>query len=128
MSYDKYYKKFLVLLEEAEKDFANKCYNKAVSALWFSVESLLKGIVLRINGWIPEEPGKLISLFAKILEKRFPSKAHLMKQIHKLYIHRVRADHRADIYEAEIARKIYFDARRLINELMIIAKNLGINC
>ena len=122
MSYSRYIRKFRILLDEAEKDFLNSCYNKTVSALWFAIENLLRAILIHAKGWVPERSGKLISVFYNFLGMKIPEKTYLIKLINSLYMHRKNADHRSNIYNAEKVREIYNKSKELIPELLNIAK------
>jgi len=126
MSYQKFIRKFKILLEEAEKDFKNDCYNKTVSCLWFSIEALLRAILIFEKGWCPERPGKLISLFYSFLKKKIPNKLSLIPLINSLYAHRRNADHSGKIYTKEETERIYQKSKFLIKELILISKSIGL--
>ncbi len=118
MRYEHYLKKARVMLNEAEKDLGNGCYNKAVSASWFAVEALLRAIVLRKGKPVPERPNRLISLIHRIIRLEHPDKKHLIPIISSLYEKRKRADHREVILDLTHAIKSLSQARKIYDELI----------
>ena len=67
--YDLLIQKSVILLNEALKDREIGCYNKSVSALWFSIENIIKAILLKNRGSYPSRVGSLINLIAREIKK-----------------------------------------------------------
>ena len=126
MSYRDYIRKFKILLEEAEKDFINGCYNKTVSSLWFSIEALIRAILIRTQGWVPERTGKLISVFGVFLKRKFPSEIYLIKDLSRLYVHRSNVDHGRKVYDKKTVQSLYIRAKNIISKLRNIAQRLNV--
>ncbi len=120
MRYSDYLRKAKIMLKEAEEDLNIGCYNKAVSASWFAVESLLRAIVLKKRKPMPERPNKLISLIHRLLYTEHPDKKHLAHIISSLYEKRKRADHRETLFNRIHAMKSLSQAESIYNELINI--------
>ena len=91
--YEEYIEKAIVLMKEANADFRLGNSNKAVSALWFSIEMLLKAMLLWVKEPIPAKTGAVISKFVKIATK-FGINSRIQTDLNALYIARMDADHR----------------------------------
>jgi len=122
MSHKGYLRKSKVLLKETEIDFNNGCYNKTISALWFSIEAFIKAILLFNKRWIPSKTGKLISVFSVFIQENFPRKMHLIKEISRLYAHRNNVDHSSRIYDPNTVKNLYNKAKLVLLELEEISR------
>jgi len=109
MSYRDYLKKFETFMYEIRMDKSMGCYNKMISSMWFSIEALLKSILLASGRNPPEKAGRMISIFANLY---FRGNRDLLKNLNKLYAMRKEIDHRkkiADKAYGEKAYKIFMD-------------------
>jgi len=61
MKYREYLRKVEVLTREAIVDIHNACYNKAISALWFAIEAILRAILNYYKQSIPSRSGAVIA-------------------------------------------------------------------
>ncbi len=109
------YRKSKVLLGEAERDLEVGCYNKAVSAAYFSVRLAAESI-LDIR---TKRDDKIANAVRRLLEPRVGTgKAEeAWKKYMKLFDSRKLADHRGKLYtrsEAEDCVKTARELRRLI--------------
>lgn len=99
------------LYREALEDIRRGCYNKAVSALYFSLRYLAERFLLKARAPIPRRDDKL----ANTLDSMGLKEAALA--LRELYVLRVKADYReSDVGEEEAKRalEIYGEARRAI--------------
>jgi len=97
MSSEFYIKKYLILQREALVDIEASAYNKAVSALWFSMEALLRGLLLSENKTSPERAGKLINLAVNTIFRDLEDSTRLSRLLSSLYYRRREVDHRKKI-------------------------------
>ena len=67
MKFKSYLDKHFIFKKEAILDLQNGAYNKAVSAFWFSIEALLRALLIGEGKTPPDRPGKLISYAVKSL-------------------------------------------------------------
>lgn len=74
MRYKIYLEKYRILRSEAEQDLSLGMYNKAVSGFWFSIEALLRYLLIRSGKTPPERAGPLISKFVNELIHDLASK------------------------------------------------------
>ncbi len=114
-----YLNKFRILRHEALVDLNTGCYNKAVSALWFSLEALLKALIIKEKKTPPEKSGKLIGLAIRYLFHDISDPAMLSRLLISLHYRRLEIDHRRRISDKEYAEKsleIYNKAIVLIRE------------
>ncbi len=119
MSHEAYFRKFRIFREEALKDIEIGAYNKAVSALWFSVEALLRGLLLKMGKNPPERSGKLINISMGILFQDVENATHLSRLLTSLHYQRREVDHRkriADKTYAEISLKKYNEVISIITK------------
>jgi len=94
MKYEKYLRKLEVMFLELLKDIEQKCYNKAISSFWFTVELLLRLIIFKVKGATFERSGKLINVMNKyVIKPFFPDLADVINKLNRLYIYRRNADH-----------------------------------
>jgi len=116
--YRRYLEKSKALLGEAERDFQAGCYNKTVSAAWFTVETLLRAIVLYKGRPMPEQPSKLMSIIHRIILEEYPHVKHLIPMMSSLYEKRKRADHRETLFNRDHARRALEQAKHIYSELI----------
>jgi len=107
MSYKIYLKKAKILLKEAEIDLKNACYNKVVSALWFSMELLMRGLLLKRRKIPPEKAGKLIHVFVNECFLSDKTKAEVASLLTSLYSRRKDVDHKKKIADENFAYITY---------------------
>jgi len=119
MSYEIYLRKFRIFYEEALKDLKIGAYNKTVSALWFSIEALLRGLLLKNNKNPPERSGKLINVATEILFHDVKDATRLSRLLTSLYYRRREIDHRKKIADKTYAE---FSLRKYNEALAIIMK------
>jgi len=119
MSYEIYLRKFKIFYEEALKDLKIGAYNKTVSALWFSIEALLRGLLLKNNKNPPERSGKLINVATEILFHDVKDATRLSRLLTSLYYRRREIDHRKKIADKTYAE---FSLRKYNEALAIIMK------
>lgn len=102
MKFRSYLEKHFILEKEATIDIENGAYNKAVSALWFSLESLLRALLIGEGKTPPEKPGKLISYSIQILFSNIDNPENLARIINSLYNMRTQVDHKDKIARCHI--------------------------
>ena len=114
-----YLRKFKIFYEEALRDLDIEAYNKAISTLWFSIEALLRGLLLKVNKTPPERAGKLINVAIEVLFRDIEDIFHLSRILNSLYYRRKEIDHRkkiADKADAEKALQKYMKATSIISK------------
>ena len=117
MSYEIYLEKFKIFYKEALEDLKIGAYNKTVSALWFSIEALLRGLLLKNSKNPPERSGKLINVATEILFHDAKDAARLSRLLTSLYYRRREIDHRKKIANrmyAELSLRKYNEALAII--------------
>ena len=119
MSHEVYISKFKIFYIEALRDIRLGVFNKAISALWFSLEALLRGLLLKENKTPPERSGKLISIAVNLLFNDVEEVFHLSRLLTALYFRRREIDHRKKIADKSHAEDSLKKYRRIIS---IIAK------
>jgi len=122
MNYRVYLKKYEVLRKEAERDLSLGMYNKAVSGFWFSIEALLRYLIMKSGKTPPERAGPLISKFINELIYKLDAKKKLRELLNGLYIKRREVDHRRKIADEAYAVRAYSKYREIIE---IIEKNVS---
>jgi len=120
--YIKYIEKSDTLLAEAVQDLKCGCYNKAISASWFAIETLLRGLILSLNRPMVERSGRLIGQIQRILHDNFPELISIIPKVHSIYEKRKRADHREIKYNKIEAQKTIKVTRIIITKLKKILK------
>ena len=88
---------------EALADIEAGAYNKAVSALWFSMEALIRGLLLGENKTPPERAGRLISLATNTMFRDLENPTRLSRLLLSLYHRRRDVDHRKKIADKRYA-------------------------
>jgi len=113
---EKYVEKAEILFNEAIEDMNIACYNKAVSAFYFSVEALANALLAKCNQRVRGFRGRINIVAALVSEE-------IANDMLRLYELRVLADHKETlvgkqtVYEAfEIAKKIYAKLKQHIEE------------
>jgi len=109
------YRKSRVLLSEAEKDLEAGCYNKAVSAAYFSLRLAAESTL----GIKTKRDDKIANAVRRLLEAKIgPREAkEAWRKYMKLFDSRKLADHRGKLYtreEAEACIKTAKELRKLI--------------
>lgn len=125
MKSELYIKKYLILQKEALADINIGAYNKAVSALWFSMEFVLRGLLLSERKTPPERAGKLISLAFRTIFRDLENSLRLSRLLLSLYCRRREIDHRKKIADREYALDTlakYREALRIISKKYPIVK------
>jgi len=113
-----------VLLWEALKDFSMGCYNKAVSAFWFSIEQLLRAIIYFYKRSVYERSGKLIGVFSSLPYGR---NKEIIVSLNTLYNLRRIADHTPRIIDK---KKLYHVTQLvcvIVEYLTQILEKIGIS-
>ncbi len=98
---------------EAEKDIENGCYNKAVSALYFSLRMVSEDLLLALHAPIPKRDDKLANSIGNIGFKK------VSQALRRLYDLRKKADYsreKVTAREAIVALETYREARRRLEE------------
>lgn len=103
MSFKIYLRKYLIFQREALLDIKYRAYNKAVSALWFSLEALLRGLLLKEGKPTPERAGKLINVAMNTIFKGISKSARLSSLLTSIYFRRREIDHRKKIADEKYA-------------------------
>jgi len=101
------------LFKEAVDDVKIGCYNKAVSALYFSLRMMAEDFLLRIRAPIPRRDDKLANVLDSLGVK------NVALALRKLYELRVKADYRMESIskmEADVAVRVYGEAREALKE------------
>ncbi|MCD6492001.1 MAG: HEPN domain-containing protein [Candidatus Njordarchaeia archaeon] len=93
-SYDSFIKKAKIFLREAEVDLKSGCYNKAVSASWFALEMLIKGILTKRQGNAPKKVGNLIVNIGRLMIGKIRDVNLVINDIKIIYEARKDIDHR----------------------------------
>lgn len=115
--YELFLRKSRVLLSEALEDFKIKCFNKCTSALWFSIEGLLKAIILQLKGSYPRRIGNLINIISKELQNRNFDKI-IIKYIREIYNDRKNADHGILLIDEKRCKENLKKGKRVISSLI----------
>ena len=68
MKYKGYLKKAKIFMSEAIIDIDNMCYSKAISALWFMIESLYRAILNYYKQPIPSRSEPVISKIIRFIK------------------------------------------------------------
>ena len=112
--------KYRVLRREALVDLKHEAYTKAVSAFWFSIEALLRALLIGEGKTPPERPGKLISFSIRTIFSNMKNPEHLARLLNTLYTMRTLVDHRDKIADKDFAEKayrIYLEAIEMIRKM-----------
>ena len=105
------------MLKEADMDLENGCYNKAITAYWASIESILRAILLMIRKLPPEKPGKLMSVVQKELRKICPRFGEFANDINEIYIHRRNIEHRSKMADLKLAQSVASKTKKVFGKL-----------
>lgn len=99
------------LYREAVEDIKHGCYNKAASALYFSLRYLAEGFLLKARAPVPKRDDKLANTLDNI------GLGEVALALRELYVFRIKADYREENVtkeEAEEALRIYSKARQVL--------------
>ncbi|MDT7891957.1 MAG: HEPN domain-containing protein [Thermoproteota archaeon] len=99
------------LINEAEIDIKNKCFNKAVSASYFAVRKEIELLARSLRSAIPKKDDKLINIL------KYLGKEELAVQAFYLYERRKDADYSEIEINEELAVNCINIAKKLINEI-----------
>ena len=125
MKFRSYLDKHLILRKEAMVDLNNGAYNKAVSALWFSLEALFRALLIREGRTPPDRLGKLISYTIKSFFSHIDNLERFARIVNTLYTMRTQVDHRDKIATkvyAEKALNLYREALEIITKVYRITQ------
>ena len=117
MKYEEYLNKAIVLIREAKIDIENSCYNKAVSAIWFSIEATFRAILNYYRHPIPSKSGALIAGTISFIHKQ---KLLSQKEIVRLslasslYTLRNEIDHKRTLASTKTIRRAIQYAREIL--------------
>jgi len=119
MKYGEYLRKAEILAHEAIVDINNACYNKAVSALWFMIEAILRAILNRYKQSMPSKSGAVI---AKTIDfvKDLGFGAEDIKELNvasTLYTLRNEVDHKRTVANKKTVQKALLCARKTLQVL-----------
>ncbi len=103
--------KALTLLDEAERDLAAGCYNKAASAAYFAARMATELLVAARQGNVPRRDDKLANVLLHWGRK------DLAAALLELYQYRVMADYGSTSLDVGVASRAVDMARRLLGEL-----------
>ena len=123
MSYKIYLKKYVIFQREALIDIKFGAYNKAVSALWFSLEALLRGLLIKEGKAVPERAGKLINTAINTIFDEIKDKTRLSRLLTSIYFRRREVDHRRKIADKKYALETlekYKEALNIISSKYLI--------
>ena len=109
---------------EAEKDLSMGLYNKAVSGPWFSLEALLRYLLLKSGKIPPERAGPLISAFINEVIHDPENERTLRDVLNSIYACRREIDHRRKLADKKYAEEVYRD---YLKALDIICKETSIS-
>ena len=118
----KYLKKSDMLLREAKKDLEMNCYNKAISASWFAIETILRAVIIFLGKPMLEKSGALIGQIQRIFRKKFPQYTSLLPKIHSIYEKRKRADHREVLFGEKEASSVVKETEIIVSNIKEILK------
>jgi len=99
------FKKAKVLFREACKDLENGCYNKAVSAAYFSVRLMAEVLLKDLK---TTKDDKIANAVGRILGRE------IKEEILWLYEERKKADHRPFLFDRERASLVVSKASKLL--------------
>jgi len=126
MKIKNYVKKAAIFINEAIIDLLNGCYLKAVSALWFSIESLLRCITWFYSGKLYESTRKLIHEFGRsIIKKYLKHYTWLPSMLNQLHVLRINVDHKHVVYNKDDVKKILFIYFKVMDAILKISKSIG---
>ncbi len=119
MSANIFFKKAFLFLESAEKDFSIGLYLKVISSCWFSLEMLIRGILITRFGGAPRKEGALLSRFSDLLKKlNIMDWKSIISQLKLIYIMRIQVDHQNLIPDEKQANDILVTTRKLFKRLI----------
>jgi len=107
MRFSIYLEKHKILRLEAEEDLSMGLFNKATSAFWFSLEALLRYLLIKSGKSPPERAGPLISMFVKEVIRDPSNRQHLRNLLNSIYARRREVDHRRKLADKRYAEKVY---------------------
>jgi uncharacterized protein (UPF0332 family) len=103
--------KTYALINEAEIDLRNRCFNKAVSASYFAVRKEIELLATKLKSFIPRRDDKLINIL------KYLGKSELSEEVLYLYEKRKDADYSETEIDEETAYNCLNIAKRLIGEI-----------
>ena len=126
MKYIEYLRKATILLKEAKSDLKIGNFNKAVSAMWFALEAIMRGILIFCGEQVPAKSGALMSKFVRFIMK-LGANATLKDLLNSIYFVRMNADHKTRIIDKRCAERTWNKTENVLNELKRIMEMLGMN-
>ena len=119
MSANIFFKKAFLFLESAEKDFSIGLYLKVISSCWFSLEMLIRGILITRFGGALRKEGALLSRFSDLLKKlNIVDWKSIISQLKLIYIMRIQVDHQNLIPDEKQAKGILVTTRKLFKRII----------
>ena len=119
MSANIFFKKAFLFLESAEKDFSIGLYLKVISSCWFSLEMLIRGILITRFGGAPRKEGALLLRFSDLLKRlNIANWKSIISQLKLIYIMRVQVDHQNLIPDEKQAKDTLVKTRKLFKKLI----------
>lgn len=110
-------KKSEVLYNEALKDIEEGNYNKAASAIYFSIRKELEDLVLRIQHNIPKRDDKLANVLKYL---GFEEESELFMELYELR-------KKADYLDESVSKDEVLDAIKKYERILSAIKNLRSN-
>jgi len=126
MKYIEYLRKAIILLKEAKSDLKIGNFNKAVSAMWFALEAIMRGILIFSGKQVPAKSGALMSKFVKFIVN-LGANATIKDLLNSIYFVRMNADHKARIIDKRCAERTWNKTKKVLEELKHIMEMLGMN-
>ncbi|MGB9729935.1 MAG: HEPN domain-containing protein [Thermoprotei archaeon] len=91
--------KVFLLLKQAEDDYKNGYYDKAISAAYFSCRMASEYLLKKLNAPIPRRDDKLANAIGNIVRKE------ITNMLKRLYYYRIHADYSENPSPMEIAQE-----------------------
>jgi len=92
--------KVFLLLKQAEYDYKNGYYDKAISAAYFSCRMASEYLLKKLNAPIPRRDDKLANAIGDIIRRK-----EITNMLKRLYYYRIHADYSEDSSPVEIAQE-----------------------
>jgi len=98
------------------KDKEIGCYNKAISALWFSIENLIKALMLKVKGSYSNKVGTLLNFFSNFV-KNSNINLDVVESVREIYLARMHIDHKLLIMDKTRCEVIFNKAEDVLRAL-----------
>ncbi len=105
-----------LLLEEAEKDIENGCFNKAVSASYFASRMILEIFFRDLGIVFSKKDDKMINILASLGLRKEASDLRVLFEMRK------EADHRAYVFSEKEARYAFNTSKIIHDKIFSLLK------